>query len=246
MLGIEVTDPELDQWRSWLMPPAQPYWVPRELAAEHGWPDGAERLSLELRDSFWLYGGDDQAVVWLDRRTSRQLPTSVRRGQPGAHRWPSPDRQRDIERTIRFVEEGRRPSRHREVADWTEISTVLPAASGLAGTFAARSGPNCFGTVMAAAGVPGAEDEWMQLQPFEAWLTECTEPGGTDSDLGTVLVWRDATGQLSHAAVTLGGGWLLHKPSQGWMSPRKVLEVANGKMSSRMPGRYLSRRRLIR
>jgi hypothetical protein len=73
---------------------------------------------------------------------------------------------------------------------------------------------------MAAAGVQGADDE-----PFEAWLGANCAAGGSDDLPGTVLVWRDGDGNNHHAAVTLGGGWALHKPGQEWLSPRQVLTV---------------------
>ncbi len=71
-----------------------------------------------------------------------------------------------------YVEDGRLASRHDEVdaATWRRAAAVLPGARDLAGAFADASGPNCFGTVMAAAGVAGAEDVWMLREPFEEWL----------------------------------------------------------------------------
>ncbi len=70
---------------------------------------------------------------------------------------------------------------------------------------------------MAACGVEGAEHEWMMREPFESWLLDRTRSGGTDDAAGTVMVWRTPNGQAEHAAVTIGGGWLPHKPSQGWL-----------------------------
>ena len=127
---------------------------------------------------------------------------------------------------------------------WDSAERVLPDARRLAGTFPAGSGPNCFGTVMAAAGVAGADTVWMLREPFERWLSATTRPGGDDAEAGTVLVWRSPDGLVQHAAVTLGGGWALHKPSQGWMSPTKVLTVAECKASSRASGRRLERHTL--
>lgn len=75
---------------------------------------------------------------------------------------------------------------------------------------------------MGACGVDGAEDEWVLREPFEEWLTRNTVKGGRDDEPGTVFVWRDREGLVQHAAVTIGAGWALHKPSQGWMSPIKV------------------------
>jgi hypothetical protein len=240
VLGIAVGDDVLAQWRGWLLPDEQPYVVPRAVAEDLGLVDEPDRLTMELQDSFWLYAPGDDAVVWLTRTGARRLPAGVRRDQPAPHRWPTSDAARDVARVVRFVEEGRRPSRHEEVSSWSG----LPAARPLAGTFADRSGPNCFGTVMAAAGVAGAEREWMQREPFEEFLRSRTRPGGRDDEPGTVLVWRNASGAVDHAAVTLGDGWALHKPSQGWMSPTKVLAVRDAKLSARSPGRHLERRRL--
>jgi cell wall-associated NlpC family hydrolase len=98
---------------------------------------------------------------------------------------------------------------------------------------------------MAAAGIDGADRTWMQIELFEAWLEDSTRLGGRDDQAGTVLVWRDLHARPTHAAVTLGGGYLLHKPSQGWMSPIKVLTISEGKYSARTPGHQLTRRQLV-
>ncbi|MCU1673368.1 MAG: hypothetical protein JWN77_1481 [Frankiales bacterium] len=145
------------------------------------------------------------------------------------------------------VNEGRRPSQHRRVpaSVWRASEGLLPDAQRLAGRFPASSGPNCFGTVMAAAGIEGAEAVWLQREPFEEWLSRATVPGGNDAEAGTVLVWRSPEGAVEHAAVTLGGGWAMHKPSQGWMSPTKVLAVHDVMASARSQRRRLSRRRLV-
>ena len=147
---------------------------------------------------------------------------------------------------IPYIEEGRLPSRHREVPEevWLDASSTLPGARAIAGTFALASGPNCFGTVMAAAGVEGASLEWTLREPFEEWLTQNSSVGGNDEKTGTLLIWRSDSGQVEHAAVTLGGGLALHKPSQGWMSPVKVLRVAEIIQSARSKGRRLTRRQL--
>ena len=114
---------------------------------------------------------------------------------------------------------------------WRAAASVLPRARELSGTFApgsrgssfARgSAANCFATVMAAAGSPDADD-----QLFENWLAAKCTAGGTDDLPGTVLVSRDADGNITHAAVTLGGGWVLHKPGQEWLSPHQVLTVGD-------------------
>jgi hypothetical protein len=141
------------------------------------------------------------------------------------------------------VSEDLNRSRHREVSSWP--SSVLPRARALAGTWPDGSGANCFGTVMAAAGIEGAASTWMQREPFEAWLAENTTPGGKDDVPGTVFVWRSTSDHLvQHAAVTLGGGFVLHKPSQAWSSPRKVRTVAEVRRASRTAGSRLERRAL--
>jgi len=129
----------------------------------------------------------------------------------------------------RVVSEEQLPCQRLSVPEeiWRAASPILPRARALSGTFARGSRGSsiakgsatyCFATVMAATGVQGADDE-----PFEPWLaTHCTM-GGRDDLPGTVLVWRDVQGNNTHAAVTLGGGWVLHKPSQEWRSPRQVL-----------------------
>jgi hypothetical protein len=241
VLGIDVGDDLLARWRDWLMPEVQPYVVPRQVASDLGLVDEPEGLAMELRDTFWLYDTAGAAVVWLTRTEARRLPADVRRGQPAPHRWRTADVERDRDRVVRFVEEGRRPSRHDEVGSWSG----LPGARALAGRFPDRSGPNCFGAVMAAAGVAGADREWMQREPFEEFLEARTIAGGDDDEPGTVLVWRSPDGLVQHAAITLGDGWALHKPSQGWMSPTKVLAGRDAKLSARSPGRRLERRRLV-
>jgi hypothetical protein len=39
-------------------------------------------------------------------------------------------------------------------------------------------------------------------------------------------------------------GWALHKPSQGWMSPAKVLTVSEAMFSARTRGQHVQRRTL--
>ncbi len=172
------------------------------------------------------------------------------RDQADGHRfvwWPSLLADHAEQVLAEFVDNGRRPSQHRSVsgATWAAARRLLPCGEQLAGTFPNGSGPNCFGAVMAAAGVAGAGGAWMQREPFEAWLSERTVSGGDLNAPGTVLVWRSPAGEVEHAAVTLGDGWALHKPSQGWMSPTKVLSVDDVIRSSRCWGRRLSRRRVV-
>jgi hypothetical protein len=212
-------------------------------------------------------------VAWLDEATYAALPEATRaalvraqvrhsRGAvPTVRRWqpilgPEIRRQADGHRFVwwksllehraelvlpQVVSEDLGPSRHAEVREWP---SMLPRVRELAGTFAAGSGPNCFGTVMAAAGVDGADEVWMVREPFEEWLAGNTVPRGRDDVPGTVFVWRNVNGLVEHAAITIGGGWMLHKPSQSWMTPRKIRTVAEVKRSPRTAGWRLERRRL--
>jgi len=114
----------------------------------------------------------------------------------------------------------------------------------VAGTFASASAPNCFGTVMAAAGVAGAESEWMTHEPFEKWLSEhaaLIQSTARDHTPGVVLVWRGAEGLAAHAAVTVGDGYALSKPSQAWCSPRLVWTVRETITAARYRGLTLRR-----
>jgi len=177
--------------------------------------------------------------------------------QADGHRfvwWPSLIRS-DPERILaRVVETDNHPmharlspSQHRDVTatTWNDCATVLPGAQTLAGTFPRGSGPNCFGTVMAAAGVAGAADQRMLQAPFLDWLSACCRPGGTDVEPGTVLVWSDQELKPVHAAVTIGDGWVLEKPSQCWWTPRSVVNVGQAIRASRSRGVRLRRYRCV-
>lgn len=187
------------------------------------------------------------------RRWWDLLDEAVLRSQADGHRfvwWPSllaTNAHPILSRAVVAAPDGREvdslPSRHREVAGstWAACVAVLPEARRVAGTFPPSSGPNCFATVMAAAGVNrGAEQTKLQA-PFLTWLGSSCRPGGRDEDAGTVLVWRDGTGAPVHAAVTLGGGWALEKASQEWWTPSAVRRVGDVIRTTRMRGRRLER-----
>jgi hypothetical protein len=93
---------------------------------------------------------------------------------------------------------------------------------------------------MAAAGHEDP-DACHSAQPFDAWLTTACSRGGDDGVAGTVLVWRERSGVPVHAAVTIGDGWALEKPSQEWHSPRGVATVADVIRTSRLAGQRLER-----
>lgn len=188
------------------------------------------------------------------RRWAGSFSAAELRAQADGHRfvwWPSMLEHVDDETLAAIVTdiEVLNPSRHREVAPevWRDAATVLPGAAEVAGSFADGSGPNCFGTVMAAAGVREGAAAWTPQDEFEAWLRENTREAtgtGHDAHAGTVLVWRDQDGDAAHTAVTLGAGWGLHKPSQCWHTPRKVLTVGEILRVSRAPGLRLRRYRV--
>lgn len=169
-------------------------------------------------------------------------------GLPEAHFLWTPELLTDavLERVV-TLSAGDAPCQRSQVPEsvWEAAATRLPRVRELAGTFAPHSGANCFGAVMGAAGVRGAENEWMGREPFEAFLRERTRPGGDDTRPGTLLLWRSADGLAQHAAVTLGGGWAFHKASQVWTSPRVALPVGTLKRAARERGRRLERRHLL-
>ncbi|MBE1605575.1 hypothetical protein [Actinopolymorpha pittospori] len=162
------------------------------------------------------------------------LDAQVLREQADGHRfvwWPTLVTHHLEAVLERVLGEWQLPCQRMSVPEeiWRAASSILPNARALSGTFASGSRGSsiargsatyCFATVMAAAGVHDADDE-----PFDAWLAAHCTAGGSDDLPGTVLVWRDADGNNTHAAVTIGGGWALHKPGQEWLSPRQVLTV---------------------
>ena len=233
----------------------------RDTFCLYGVPTGLQYMWLTEAQFMALPRSSRAALVRAQRTHDRELVPSVRswvtvvgdraREQGDGHRfvwWRSLLSGCEEQVLKDYIEDGRRASRHSEVAEpvWDSAARLLPEARRLAGAFAQSSGPNCFGTVMAAAGVADAEKVWMLREPFEQWLAERARPGGDDAAPGTVLVWRSPDGLVQHAAVTLGDGWVLHKPSQGWMSPSKVLTVAEAKASARDVGRRLERHTVLR
>lgn len=147
----------------------------------------------------------------------------------------------------RVISKDQAPCQREQVpqAVWEAAAPVLPRVRELAGTWPQGSAGNCFGAVMGAAGVEGAEKDWMQREPFEAFLHERSKKGGQDTDAGTVLFWRSTDGLAQHAAVTLGGGWAFEKASQTWMTPRMVLPTRQLIAKNRTRGWRLSRLQLI-
>lgn len=254
VLGIDVPDSLVSAWEEWFSPSVQPFPIDgleESLVAQL--PSRSVTPTAEVRDTFFLYSGSWR---WLDEQEFDALPHAARRALLSARRrstrpkptvpWPSRLAGGGLAPLLAWVAAGCRPSRHDEVPEstWERCTTVLPAARALAGTFSTEgSGANCFGTVMAAAGVGGAAEQWMQAGSFTDWLSATAEPvRGPSADVlpGTVLLWEEH-GAVAHAAITLGDGWALSKPSQSWSSPRLVWSVRDTILGWRLPGTRLSR-----
>ncbi|TDO46118.1 hypothetical protein EV651_12780 [Kribbella sp. VKM Ac-2571] len=275
VLGVDVSPDLLDRWVDWLAPDEQPFFVTKRQATAWKLATDDREPSREDHDTYRTYRVDRKAArtAWLSEAAYGDLPKATRaalvraqvdydRGAvPTVRRWagivgPEVRQQADGHRFVWWksllreparvlpdvVSEDLGPSRHAEVRTWP---AELPRVRELAGTFADGSGPNCFGTVMAACGIEGAETVWMLREPFDEWLANHTERGGQDDVPGTVFVWRDTARLVQHAALTIGDGWMFHKPSQSWMSPRKVRTLAEVKRATRTAGWRLERHRLV-
>lgn len=199
----------------------------RDTYCLYGLPSGLRYVWLSEAQFMSLRRPVRSALVRAQCTFDRALVPSVRswisvvgdqaRQQADGHRfvwWRSLLDGREEQVLKDYLEEGRRASRHDEVPEyvWNSVARTLPAARRIAGTFATASGPNCFGTVMAAAGVVGADTVWMQREPFERWLSDETRPGGDDAEPGTVLVWRSPDGLVQHAASLSAKGGFYTSP----------------------------------
>lgn len=259
VLGIPVSESLLEKWRRWYSPALQPFPIDDVIAVERAQlPHRVMQPSDEVRDTFFLYQGE---WAWLQENEFRALSAELRERllasrrratfPKPASRWPSELVAAGDGPLVRWVEAGCRPSLHRDVSDeiWLRCARTLPRARSLAGTFPADgSGANCFATILAAARGDVVDERWVQPDEFADWLQEETRPvRGTahDADAGTVLVWRE-NGKLAHAAVTIGDGWALVKPSQSWSSPRIVRPACELIMGWRYPGTRLERHRIER
>lgn len=257
VLGIEVSDDLIERWRGWFAPPRQPFRIDLlDPAVAASVPVSEGEPTKEWTDTFAMYGG---TWTWFDELEFDALPYRSRRALLAARRrslrpktmpvWPSELARDGDEVLFRWVESSVRPSQHAAVplSVWRRASRLLPEAQRLAGTFPkSGSGANCFSNVLAAVGVPGMETVNV-VHEFLDWLELHTEPvhgTGHDHEPGTVLYWTEHGGP-SHAAITLGDGWLLHKPSQSWNSPRLVLPARDLINRYNYPTTRLSRRRMI-
>lgn len=179
------------------------------------------------------------------REWSDVLDPALLRSEADGHRfvwWPDLVAM-DPERILaRIVSAGRLPSQHDAVDEttWAECAPALPGARRVAGTWAPLDEPSCcFSTVMEAAGTTTA-GSCENAAVFDSWLRTACRPIGAADRPGTVLVWR-FEGSPVHAAVCIGDGWTLEKPSQEWHSPRGVARTADVVRTSRAAGQRLER-----
>ena len=241
----------------WFAPPEQPFrtdLLSPDLRAAI--PQRDMEPTDEWRDTFFMYAG---TWTWLTETEFMDLRPSQRRAALAVRRknvrpksmpvWPAELTAAGDKLMLDWIASGAvRPSRHQAVPGhvWDQAADRLPRAQQLAGTFPhTGSGPNCFGTVLAATGV-NADDTQITPGAFETWLEKHTEPiTGTahDNEPGIVFVWTDH-GELAHATVTIGDGWMLTKPSQSWSSPRMIWTVREAVSSWRYPDTRLLRYRL--
>ncbi len=219
--------------------------------------DGPDRIWLDEVAFLALPRTDRARLVREQVRHRRGAVPTVRgwsdvvdaamvRSQADGHRfvwWPSVVGDRAEQIFDRFIGTGLLTTRHSEVAasTWDACAALVPGARAIAGTFPPRGGANCFGTVMGAAGVDGAADEWVVREPFEDWLSTACRRGGCDAAPGTVFVWRDNGGLVAHSAITLGDGWAFEKPSREWWTPRGVASVPEILRANRTVGWHLER-----
>lgn len=191
------------------------------------------RGNLDLADGDRVHGPSPKSAKGGAGRPEKERSSEVHAGLAGG----THSRRRQADARLDCLR-SRPASRHQAVPGhvWDQTADRLPRAQQLAGTFPhTGSGPSCFGTVLAATGV-NADDTQITPGAFETWLEKHTEPG-------IVFVWTDH-GELAHATVTIGDGWMLTKPSQSWSSPRMIWTVREAVSSWRYPDTRLLRYRL--
>jgi hypothetical protein len=221
-------------------------------AAPVVWFDEASFLAMPRAERARLVRSQveiGRGAVPTVRRWQTTFAGSMLREQADGHRfvwWPSLLERHAGVVLADHVQDGQPASRHREIAreTWRRCRAVLPNARSLAGSFATSATANCFGTTLAAAGDADGDERILQDR-FDAFLAARCAPGGDDGDPGTVLVWRDRSGQPCHSAVTIGDGWAFEKPSQTWWTPRVALAVGQLIRVNRAAGLRLERHRIM-
>ncbi len=256
--GLGVADGDLgrevrDTFRLWAAPAdSRRVWLTATAFRELDRRTRSELVCEQVRRR----AGDRAGVgrVPTVRAWSDLLDAGRLRAEADGHRflwWPDLVAVDPVGVLTRLVGTDRLPSRHADVpaATWHRCAAVLPGARALAGTWPPIGEPaNCFTTVLEAAGADasGACDD---VSVFERWLREACRPvrrtvHGDPAAVGTVLVWR-FDGAPVHAAVCLGDGWVLEKPSQEWHAPRAVVRVDEVVRATRSAGQHLERHRLV-
>ena len=216
------------------------------------WFDEESFMSLPRADRARLVREQarrDRGAVPTVNRWSDVFDARTLRAQADSYRfvwWPALLDQHPEQVLAAHVLDGQPASRHDEVkaSTWRACERLLPGAREIAGQFAPSSGPNCFGTTLAAAGLVDSTSCVVQ-EPFEDFLSAHCTPSGRDEEPGTVFVWRDGHGQPVHSAVTIGDGWALEKPAQTWWTPRVVLDVRQLIKANRGAGQRLERHRIL-
>jgi hypothetical protein len=231
--------PELrDTYRMWgIAPGSRALWLSRDRFHEVA---PAVRGALVREQMARRRGAVPSVRGWQDA-----LGRDVLRREGDGHRfvwWRSLIETNTAGVLHRVISLRRLASRHGEVteATWDRCADVLPFARALAGTFPDGSTTCCFGTVMGAAGADD-RDACGSFDAFSSWLSSACRPGGDSMRPGTVLVWRNGDGDPLHAAVCIGDGWALEKPSQEWHSPRAIAFVRDVVNTSRIAGQRLER-----
>ena len=96
-----------------------------------------------------------------------------------------------------------------------------------------RSGPNCFATALSHGESNQARAQniarlWLPILTLERTLIArglVERPLTASLEPDAVIVWRNSSGALIHACVSLGDGLVLNKNSQGWHAPRQILAL---------------------
>lgn len=114
---------------------------------------------------------------------------------------------------------------------WSSIDNASIRA--LAGTFASKSGANCFSTALAAITQQPytIADFWLHQEPFFRGLKQrgfALDPAGSVEDRelrDAILVWYNPEDKAQHTCYVIGNGFVLNKNSQAWFSPRQLLHL---------------------
>ncbi|WP_233554625.1 hypothetical protein [Deinococcus cavernae] len=275
VLNIRVPASLAAQWRAWLAPRRQPFFLTAGEEERLGFPclPRAEAAWTEVeRDTFtvWRITQDADRVAWLTWNDWDALSPSVQRellrlqvrhgrgnvplGRHYADLLPGLPAERLLWRPEHLTPEvlARIVAADGQACQRAQVpQRVWEQAAPVLPRVRELAGTfsdgvgNCFGAVMGAAGLPDAENQWVVREPFEDFLQERAVPGGRYDAPGTLLVWRSADGLVQHAAVTLGGGWAFEKPAQTWSTPRVVLPVHELIKGNRSPGLRLTRSTLL-